>query len=184
MNMKLRAFILAFALLFTFKTAVFAENEAGASALLKTRTQESRLVNKDLRSVKLENFFKNYYSPFGEGEIDAFINEAERNQLDWRLLPAIAGKESTFGRFIPTNSYNPFGWGVFGDQVTYFNSFEEAIMLVAQGLKQKYNTQTVFNIAATYCPINPYGWTGGVLNLMAQIENTPVDSQDLLVINL
>ena len=32
------------------------------------------------------------------------------NGLDYRLVPAISGVESTFGKHIPDNSYNAYGW--------------------------------------------------------------------------
>jgi hypothetical protein len=60
------------------------------------------------------------------------IEEAEKNNLDWRLLPAIAVRESTGGKFdcikVPNNA---FGWG---SCKIGFKSNEEAIETVARNL--------------------------------------------------
>lgn len=66
-----------------------------------------------------------------------FIDAAKMYNLDWRLLPAIAGVESTFGQFIP-GGYNGWGWGVYGNQAIYFSSWKEAIFTVSKGLRENY----------------------------------------------
>lgn len=60
------------------------------------------------------------------------IEEAEKNNLDWRLLPAIAVRESTGGKFdCKKVENNPFGWG---SCKIGFSSVEEAIETVAKNL--------------------------------------------------
>ncbi|MFZ3011709.1 MAG: hypothetical protein WA060_01785 [Minisyncoccia bacterium] len=60
------------------------------------------------------------------------VEEAIKNDLDWRLIPAIAVRESTGGKFeckkVPNN---PFGWG---SCKIGFKSNEQAIETVARNL--------------------------------------------------
>lgn len=177
--------MLIFALFFVSKTVALAESEAGASATLKTNSPQETLEEKDLRFLKLKKLFASYNSPFEDEEAEAFLVAAEINQLDWRLLPAITGIESTFGRFLPFNSFNPFGWGIYGNQVTLFASYQEAIETVAYGIAQNYPyRQGIFALAYAYCPPNANRWANKVISFMEEIENMPVASQDSLVITL
>ena len=60
------------------------------------------------------------------------VIEAKKNDLDWRLLPAIAIRESTGGKFACKKSpANSFGWG---SCKISFDSNEEAIETVARNL--------------------------------------------------
>ena len=73
-----------------------------------------------------------YYAKRGmplEGYGEKMVAEAEKNNLDWRLLPAIAIKESTGGKFACYK--NPFGWG---SCKIKFASYDDAIETVARNL--------------------------------------------------
>ena len=60
------------------------------------------------------------------------VEEAEKNDLDWRLLPAIAARESTGGeKACKKVAHNPFGWN---SCKTGFDSNEHAIEIVAKNL--------------------------------------------------
>lgn len=85
------------------------------------------------------------------------ILEAEKNNLDWRLLPAIAVRESTGGKFeCKKVSNNAFGWG---SCKIGFKSNEEAIEIVAKNLggnnprtAHHYNEKTTKQILRAYNP--------------------------------
>ena len=66
-----------------------------------------------------------------------FVDAAKKYDLDWKLMPSIAGVESTFGKFIP-GGYNAWGWGVYDTQAIYFNSWTEAIYTISKGLRENY----------------------------------------------
>jgi len=60
------------------------------------------------------------------------VEEAEKNGIDWRLLPAIAVRESTGGKHACKKVKNSFfGWG---SCKINFKSTEEAIEVVAKNL--------------------------------------------------
>lgn len=93
----------------------------------------------DSRITKLEAFLTAYNSPLA-ADAGHFVKEADRLGLDWRLVAAICGVESTFGKHIPANSYNGWGWGVFTgtNDGVHFSSWKDGITQVSEGLKYRY----------------------------------------------
>lgn len=107
------------------------------------------------------------------------IVTADKYQFDWRLLPAIAGKESSFGKKIPWDkegqkpSYNAWGWGIYGDQVLSFSSWDEAIEKVGAGLRDGYfdkNITTIEDIMRYFTPRSNGSWAADVSSIMEQID--------------
>lgn len=99
-----------------------------------------------------------------------FINAANKYNLDWKLVPAIAGVESTFGKQIP-GGFNGWGWGVYGNQAIYFNSWTEAIFTISQGLRENYVDKGYtepYSMNKIYAA-SPY-WGGKVTYFMQDIE--------------
>ena len=127
-------FLTVILLLLTNASLSYAYKEAGASADLDPIGESIVLDN---RSEVLRNFLIQYDSPLS-GEAESFIKNADKYNLDWRLVASIAGLESTFGKHIPYNSYNGWGWGVYGDNVIRFNSWSEGIETISQGLRERY----------------------------------------------
>jgi len=134
---------------------------------------------KDGRDAQLKAYLTWQGSPLSD-EAATFIRVADQYNLNWLLLPSIAGKESTFGKLdkIPLNSYNPFGWGVYGTQAVRFASFTEAVETVGKGLANyaKNGVSTVDNIEYLYCPPSAgrdHSWRDGVKYFMWEIESFP-----------
>ena len=87
------------------------------------------------------------------------VEVADKYQIDFRLIPAIAMKESGGGDKAPAGSYN--AWG-FENGTTVFDSWEQAIDIVGKTLKVKYIAKglvTPEQIMAVYAP--PQLETGG-----------------------
>lgn len=93
----------------------------------------------DARVKKLEAYLQSHNSPLAP-DASHFIQEADRLGLDWRLVAAICGVESTFGKHIPANSFNGWGWGVFTgtNDGIHFASWKDGITQVSEGLKYRY----------------------------------------------
>lgn len=115
---------------------------SGRQALAE-RSVENSSVSVQVEAKKLDNqaqilaeYLANYDSPLQYHAQD-FIDAANTYGLDWKLLPSIAGVESTFGKQIP-GGFNAWGWGVYGTQAIYFNSWRDAIFTIAQGLREGY----------------------------------------------
>jgi len=136
---------------------------AGSSGVLKSAD-----IQPDMRVQKLEAFLAKYNSPLTAYAQD-FITLADQYQIDWKLVPAITGVESTFGKQIPYNSYNAYGWAN-GNYA--FKSWEDSITIVTKTLREKYFNRGLDNpckIGPVYAPPSQT-WAGKVNFFMEKIE--------------
>lgn len=123
----------------------------------------------DSRAKILAEYLAGFNSPLQYHAQD-FIDAAENFGLDWRLLPAIAGVESTFGKQIP-GGFNAWGWGVYGNQAIYFKSWKEGIFTIAKGLRENYldkGLKDPYTINRAYAA-SPF-WGGRVSFFMQELE--------------
>lgn len=97
----------------------------------------------DKKALILAKYLESYNSPMQYYAQD-FIDASEHYNIDWRLLPSIAGVESTFGKRIP-GGYNAYGWGVYGENVLFFKSWRDGMFTVAKGLKENYINKGLTN---------------------------------------
>lgn len=144
---------------------------AGYSAVLKSQTSNPE---KDQRKEKLKAFLESYNSPLSEFA-EEFIQAADKYQIDWRLLPAITGVESSFGKEIPYQSFNAYGWN---NGNYYFKSWEESIYQVSKALREKYfnrGLDTPEKIGPVYAPPSP-SWGRKVNNFMVKIESFQLEN--------
>lgn len=149
--------------------AVAFENTADASATIKTVTNKDEA---DYRVYALRSFFEKYDSPLTE-YADEFIYWADEYDIDWRMVPAITGVESTFGKRIPANSFNAYGWA---NGEYSFTSWENSIEHVTGTLKQKYidkGADTIPEIARMYAPPSAT-WGTKVKFFMTKIDPFPL----------
>lgn len=128
------------------KQKIFAAEIAGYSARLSQlqKYDDTNSFNNNyfFKAKAIEAILAEYQSPL-INQTQTFITVCQKYQIDCYLLPSIAGLESTFGRFIYPNSYNPFGWG--GGYIM-FDSWEEAIDNVGNGLRNNYINKGAKNI--------------------------------------
>ena len=134
-------------------------------------------ADSDFRVVRMHEVLESYHSPM-VGHEAALIAAADRNGLDCTLMAAIAGTESTFGRFMPYSNgelcINPYGWGVYGNNVMCFKSFEDAADQVAAGLARGYNTTSLETIARTYNTVSTDGWISHTRYFMNKIKTAEI----------
>ena len=129
----------------------------------------------DGRARIVEDFFKKYKSVLAS-QADLFVKVADEKQLDWRLMPAISMQESNGGKKVINDSHNPFGYGIWGQKVTKFSSWEEGIETVAGGLKANYydkGLKTPDAIMPKYTPpslARGGTWAKGVKSFMAELR--------------
>ncbi len=128
------------------------EYAASPSANLISFADTDATVN-DYRVRALRDYLNQYDSPLAP-YAQKLVGEADANGIDWKLLAAISGVESTFAQAIPNNSYNAWGWGIYGDQTKRFGSWDEAISTISKGLKENYinklGTDDVYSIGRIY----------------------------------
>lgn len=145
------------------------EPEMATNSSLDQKIQES----KEQRIKALESFFEEVNSPLKD-QSDTFVEVADKYGLDYKLLPAISCIESSCGVKLIEDSYNPFGWGIYGNNAVYFESWEDAIETVGKGIKEKYVAKgfnTPEKIAPIYTPPNSTKWLYAVRGFMYKIEN-------------
>jgi hypothetical protein len=114
-----------------------------------------------------------YNSPM-VGLEDVLIATAQKYGLDWTLLAAIAGTESSFARRMPAQCINPYGWGIYGSNKICFKTLEDSIEGVASGLAKKYNISSVESIARTYNKVSTEGWVSHTRFFMNKIKAAEV----------
>lgn len=146
------------------------------SALPATNTVVSdAIIHIDARAQIVEDFFSGYKSVLAS-YANEFIVVADKYQLDWRLLPAIAMQESNGGKRVIKDSFNPFGFGIYGNKVRRFTSWEEAIEVVGKALKEDYlnlGLKTPEEIMAKYTPpslLKEGAWAKGVSSFMSELR--------------
>ncbi len=157
--------------------------------VIKFQQAESRLsAEKEKRIIILRHFLKEKNSPL-TAYAAQFVEVADEYHLPWTLLPAIAGKESSFGKHVPyigaKNSYNPFGWGVNNGRVIVFSSWSEAIWTVGASLRRRYFDRGLVrptSIESRYNPLsyhNDHNWRRGVEYLSWLLEQELPFEQNL-----
>lgn len=104
--------------------------EVYASYPIVTPTQDVRLTT-------LRQFLTQYESPLADAS-EHLIQQADLWGLDYTLIPAIAMQESQGCKKIPEGSHNCWGFGIYGDKVTRFASYEEAISQIAKTIRLSY----------------------------------------------
>lgn len=173
MKRKLFLFLAAFILLAAlFPQKAQASNKiAVTSAILSSEQKVPQPVKKDNRAEVLKAYFESYNSPLAP-HAKTFVEEADKNNLDWRLVAAIAGGESTFGHAIPPYSYNAWGYGVYGNNVRRFASWDDGIATVSKAIRTDYlydmKETNVYLIGAKYAA-DP-NWPYKTLRFMSEIE--------------
>jgi len=182
---KIIQIIIFIGLFFNFSRPIMAENIAGSSANMALNTF---ITNTDIDEMKeyttkmaIRNVLDRYNSPMID-EVNSFYKTCQKYSLDCYLLPSISGIESTFGRFLMPQSYNPFGWG---RGLIYFDNFSQAIDTVGKSLRinymDKWGAETVDEIGPIYCEGNT--WASKVNFFMKQFKDEEAKIQLFLKSN-
>ncbi len=167
MKRLLTHIFIVIALMLVNASDVRAENTAGASAELRRDTG----IAYDYRVLNLKKFLLKYNSPLTPFASD-FVAYADIYGIDYRMVPAITGVESTFGKRIPANSYNAYGWA---NGEYRFSSWPDSIEHVSMTLRTKYidkGAPTIAKIARRYAPPSTT-WGTKVAFFIRKIDTLP-----------
>src|SRR3972149_10979610 len=147
---------------------VYAEEIRSSSAKLVNEVIGEKDYNLDTRTKAVRNVFRKYNSPLVDQAV-FYVKYADEFGVDWKLLPSIAGLESTFGRFLMPGSYNAYGWG--GGRI-YFESWEDGIRIITKSIRENYmdrwGATDVWSIGPIYAE-SPT-WSVRVNRFMQEIE--------------
>lgn len=169
---------LAVFLITAVSNRVLENRQKGVSADNGGYLQEQLKKSRKERIEALEGFFGELGSPL-KANSETFIDVADKYNFDYKLLPAIACMESSCGKQLIEGSYNPFGWGIYGNNAIYFKSYDEAIEIVAKGIKENYLSKgltTPEKIAPVYTPPNYVNWRNGVTYFINKIDSYKVEA--------
>lgn len=127
-------------------------------------------IKADNRAQILRQFLAGYDSKLIDSAED-FVVAADFYGLDYRMLPAISGIESTFGKQMIDGTYNAYGWG--GGTIR-FDSWSDGIWTISEAINEKYiakGANNIHKIGRIYCPPNPQ-WAYKVDSFMQKIDKT------------
>ena len=139
--------------------------------------QAQAQVPVDSREQSLVTLFRRYKSPL-EPYAKNFIEEADKNKIDWKILPAISVIESTAGKHVPKHSpYNAWGWGCSTAKACIvFDNYPDAIQTVAFALgnkrayKEFQRTGSIEVLSKRYCGGDSKAWARKVRGVMDQLK--------------
>lgn len=172
---------------------IFALSQGNALAMQneKTSRPSAQLISLKIQKVDrreeiLRKYLEKYNSPLVPSA-GTFIKEADKNGLDWKLVVSIAGVESYFGKHIPYNSNNGWGWGVYGNNVHNFATWNEGITEISSELRSKYmnkwGASSVTEIGSFYAA-DP-NWSNKVTHFMDELEDfSEKENPQLLTLNI
>lgn len=139
-------------------------------------SEELKQREKQNKVLRLQKFLNSYNSPMADNAQD-FIEAAEQYELDWKLVPSIAGVESTFGKFLIPGSHNAYGWG--GGKI-HFESWRDGIYKISKGLSERYIKKglvTPHQIQPVYAPPSTT-WGNKVTYFMNKLDSTIIDETE------
>lgn len=133
---------------------------------------QDQIAQEDARVEIVRQFFERYKSPLEPFAISV-VETADMYGIDFRLIPAIAMQESNLCKKAPPDSHNCWGFGIYGQKVTRFENFNEAIHAVTKTLALKYKADgldTPQEIMRRYTPQSNGSWADSVEYFMNQLQ--------------
>src|SRR3989339_2201770 len=134
---------------------------------------KTSVITADARPEIVRQYLHKFGSPL-EPYSNLILVLSDQYQFDSRWLVAIAQQESNLCKRIPENSYNCWGWGIYGDKVTRFDNYEDALRRIAPQftkifLKGKHSRDPM-EVMKTYTPPSDGSWANGVSQFFDHLE--------------
>lgn len=132
----------------------------------------AKIIASDARVEMVRQFMERYNSPL-EPYASHIVATADKYDLDHRLIPAIAMQESGLCKKNRQESFNCWGFGVYGKKYYQFDNYEQAIEAVTKTLAVKYvgkGLKTPEEIMTKYTPSSNGSWARSVNQFMGEME--------------
>ena len=127
----------------------------------------------DARPEIVRQYLAKYNSPL-EPLAQLIVDLSDQYDFDYRWMVAIAQQESNLCKRIPPDSHNCWGWGIYGDKVTRFDSFEDASRRIAPQFVTIFlkgdHTREPMEVMKTYTPPSDGSWANGVSTFFRHLE--------------
>jgi len=164
-------FGLAAAILLAVPSQAFANTARSSASLAKKPMAVAIQKKKDNRAEILELYLKRYNSPLVP-HAKTFVEEADKQHISWKWVVSIAGVESYFGQQIPPYSYNGWGYGVYGNNVRNFASWDDGITTVSKALRDdylnKWGATNIYEVGHIYAA-DP-AWANKVTHFITELD--------------
>ena len=136
---------------------------------------ESLAEIEDARAFIVARFLERYDSPLKPYDYygKTLVQIADRYNLDFRLMPAIAMQESNLCKSHPAETHNCLGFGIHERGTLGFDSYEEGFDRAAREIKRNYIDQgltTPQEIMTKYTPSSKGSWAESVNQWMAEMR--------------
>jgi len=154
------------------RTNPLGNNVAYAALPTSQNNLSADISQADGRKERIRQFLEKHHSPM-EPYAGDIVDAADQYGLDFRLIPAIAMQESNLCKKIPIDSYNCWGFGIYGKTVTRFTDYKEGIYTVTKALATRYKDRglvTPEQIMTMYTPSSNGSWSHGVNHFMDQLQ--------------
>lgn len=126
----------------------------------------------DARAEVIREYMEKYKSPLAP-YAEYIVKVADENEMDFRLITAIAQQESNLCKKIPEGTHNCWGWGIHSRGTLGFESYEQAISVVSKGIKREYINKgytTPEEIMSKYTPSSNGSWAFGVRTFLEDMK--------------
>jgi hypothetical protein len=129
----------------------------------------------DARVILVQNFLDRHNSPLVDEPnfAQTLVDLADKYEIDFRLLPAIAMQESNLCKVTPPDTYNCLGLGIHERGTWGFTSYAENFEAAAKILKKNYvsiGLTTPEQIMKKYTPKSDGSWASSVNQWMAEMR--------------
>jgi hypothetical protein len=136
---------------------------------------KSNIQAVDGRAQIVASFLKRYNSPLKPYDYygEKLVAIADRYNLDFRLLPAIAMQESNLCKKAPAGTHNCLGFGIHSRGTLGFDSYEACFERAGRELKANYidhGLTTTREIMSKYTPHSNGSWANSVNQWMTEME--------------
>jgi len=125
----------------------------------------------DAIPVVVTKYLKHYKSTI---PADIIVKYANENNVDPRLIVAIAQQESNLGKGMPEGCHNAWGYGIHAKGTLCFDSWEEGIETVIKGISKNYCQKGLCDdpcvMMKKYTPSSNGSWCYGVNQFMEEMR--------------
>jgi hypothetical protein len=125
-----------------------------------------QIIVSDARALLLDSFYKRYRSPMvGLGK--DLVSAADKYGIPFSFVTAVGQCEGGSGKTMPANSFNTWGYGIYGGKVKQFESWQAGIEAVTKDLALNYfkrGLNTPEEIMARYAPSSTPGYWVSCVN--------------------
>jgi hypothetical protein len=149
--------------------------EKANSPLGEVKGIETSAEAQDARPQIVENFLRRYNSPLEPYDYygKKLVEIADKYEIDFRFLPAIAMQESNLCKKAPEGTHNCLGFGIHKRGTLGFESYEAAFDRAGKELKANYIDQgrtTPEQIMHKYTPSSKGSWAASVTQWMNEMK--------------